>query len=474
VTEAMTKEPNKDHTISMKDNFASVQSQHLMQCWSRQQDYNPLPVARTEGCWIHTTDQRKIFDLRSAHECINLGFNHPKVIEAMRSQLDSVIYVTDDFATAPTAALVERLAAMTPGSPNKRVFLSNSGAAAVEAAIKGARQFKYAEAFQKGPTHFDAPDQYPYPYKIISRYKSWHGSTSGASSVSGDPRRWFQEPFTVPGVVFGPEANAFRSPFDDCPDPVQANLDYIDYMIENEGGNGKVAAVLIEPVVGSNGIIPPPKDYLKGLRALCDRWGLLLIADETMTGMGRTGEFLAIDHYGIEPDIIIMGKALGAYCPLAATIFSEKVSKCFDTNIFGHGQSHSGHALACAAGLASLDVLQEPGFLEQVKEKGNYLQQKLLALAKKHPSIGDTRGIGLFWTMELTTDPVSKKPLRRTTEKYQETVVAKIASYLLEEKNVYVPSDKFGIWVVPPLIVTTEEIDFFVQAIDEALTHFNL
>ena len=426
----------------MNTDFASIQGQHLMQCWARQNDNQPIPVARTEGCWIHTPDGRRIFDLRSAHECINLGFNHPRVIESIRSQLESVIYVTDDFATPPTAALAQRLSTMTPGSPNKRVFFSNSGAAAVEAAIKGARLFKYSETFQSDTRHLDAPGQFPYPYKIISRYKSWHGSTSGATSASGDPRRWFQEPFTVPGIVFGPEANAFRSPFDHSPNPVQANLDYLDYMIENEGGNSKVAAILIEPVVGSNGIIPPPKDYLKGLRRLCDRWGLLLIADETMTGMGRTGRFLAIEHYDVAPDIIIMGKALGAYCPLAATIFSERIARCFDTNIFGHGQSHSGHALACAAGLASIDVLESPGFLSEVRNRGAYLETKLRELASRHGAIGDTRGIGLFWTMELVPDSTTKKPLRRATEKYKETLVSKSAEDLLQEKNVYVPSDK--------------------------------
>ena len=458
----------------MNDDFASRQAQYLMYCWGRQKDYRPLPVQRTEGCWIHTSDGRRIFDLRSAHECINLGFNHPQVLEAIRSQLDSVIYVTDDFATAPTAALSEKLAHLTPGSPHKKVFLSNSGAAAVEAAIKGARMFKYNETFHSSGPSLDAPAQYPYPYKIISRYKSWHGTTSGAASASGDPRRWFQEPFTVPGFVFAPEANAYRSPFSTCSDPVQANLDYLDYMIENEGGNSKVAAMFVEPVVGSNGIIPPPPEYLKGLRQLCDRWDILLIADETMTGMGRTGELLAINHYDVEPDIIIMGKALGAYCPLAATIFSERVADSFDDHIFGHGQSASGHALACAAGLASLEVLESPGFLPEVRKKGDYLRSRLTHLAERHPSVGDTRGIGLFWTLELVRDTQTKEPLRRTTEKYTKTIVSQLSQYLLEEKNIYVPSDKFGIWVVPPLIVTEEEIDFITDAIDDALAHFNL
>lgn len=450
--------------------FAQWQGQHMMQCWSQQAGYDPIPVSKTEGCWIHTTGGKKIFDLRSAHECINLGFNHPKVLAALKSQMDKVIYVTDDFAAEPTGKLARRLAELTPGSPNKRVYFAQSGAAAVEAAIKGARLYQYNQMFQEGGLQkADAPGQYPYPYKIISRYKSWHGSTSGASSVSGDPRRWFQEPLTVPGVVFAPEANAFRPPFGTPEDFVEENLGYIEYMIENEGGSNKVAAVIVEPVVGSNGIIPPPPGYLKGVREICDRWGLLMIVDETMSGMGRTGKLLAIEHDRVEPDIVILGKALGAYCPLTAAIFSEKVSASFENNIFGHGQSYSGHALGCAGALAALEVLVDDGLLREVASKGAYLESKLRSIGANHPCVGDVRGVGLFYTMELVADHDTKTPLRKTTEKYTRTIIKDISDFLLREKNVYVPSDKFGIWVVPPLIVTESEMDWFCEAIDEAL-----
>lgn len=450
--------------------FAANQARHMMQCWSSQEGYDPIAVDRTEGCWIHTSDGRRIFDLRSAHECINLGFNHPKVIAALKRQLEQVIYVTDDFATEPTGALARRLAELTPGSSNKRVYFAQSGAAAVEAAIKGARLFQYNRMFHEGGIrHADAPGQYPYPYKIISRYKSWHGSTASASSVSGDPRRWFQEPLTVPGVVFAPEANAFRPPFGTPENYVEENLNYLEYIIENEGGSNKVAAVILEPVVGSNGIIPAPPGYLRGVRNICDRWGLLMIVDETMTGMGRTGKLLAIEHSDVEPDIIIMGKALGAYCPLTATVFSEKVSASFDKHIFGHGQSYSGHALGCAGALAALDVLLEDGVLNDVEKKGQYLESKLRELAEKHSCVGNVRGIGLFFTMELVADRQTKEPLRKTTEKYSRTIVKDVSEFLFKEKNIYVPSDKFGIWVVPPLIVTEQEIDWFCAGIDEAL-----
>lgn len=386
----------------------------------------------------------------------------------MKRQMESVIYVTDDFATEPAARLAHRLAELTPGGPRKKVFFSQSGAAAIEAAIKAARMFKFNELLSKGVNAFDAPGQYPFPYKIISRYKSWHGASAMSSSASGDPRRWFLEPLTAPGVVFAPEANAYR-PLFPGEDPVQANLDYLDYIIENEGGSNKVAAFLIEPVVGSNGIIPPPPGYLDGIQALCRKWNLLLIADETMSGMGRTGKFLALEHFGLEPDVIVMGKALGVYCPLAATIFSERVSSAFEEAIFGHGQSYSGHALGCAAALASIEVLFDDGLLEQAKETGNYLKGQLESLKERHPSVGDVRGLGLFWTLELVRNRTSHQPLRKTTEKYSPTILQEIAEYLLHERNVYVPADKFGIWIVPPLVVTRSEIDFLVDAIEDAL-----
>lgn len=448
--------------------FAALQARHLMQCWSAQRGYAPVPVASAEGCWITTTDGRRIFDLRSAHECINLGFRHPKVLAAMRAQMESVVYVTDDFATAPTGKLARRLAELAPGGPDKKVYFCQSGAAAVEAAIKGARQHKYVETFKRGvPT--DAPQQYPYPYKIISRYRSWHGATAGASSASGDPRRWFLEPLAQPGIVFAPDADAYRSPFGEGADAVQANLRYLDYLIEQEGGSNKVAAMLVETVVGSNGIIPPPEGYLPGLRALCDKWNILLIVDETMTGMGRTGRMFAIEHYSVVPDILVMGKALGVYCPMAATIFSETVARSFDDHIFGHGQSFSGHALGAAAALASIDVLHEEGLLARTRDLGAYLGDKLRKIAAKHGCAGDVRGLGLFWTIELVKDRASKAPLRRATEKYERTVVKDVSEWLFRERNIYVPSDKFGLWVVPPLVVTKEELDWLCAALDEAL-----
>jgi taurine--2-oxoglutarate transaminase len=456
--------------VNNTEDFSKIQQKYLMQCWGVQGRYEPISVEKAEGCWIHTMDGRKIFDLRSAHECINLGFRHPKVLQAMHEQMEKVIYVTDDFSTEPTAQLARTLAELTPGDPDKRIWFAQSGAGAVEAAIKAARFFKYNQVVKKGVPTTSEPHLYPYPYKIISRYRSYHGATAGAMTVSGDPRRWLQEPFVTPGVVYAPDAYCYRCPMQHTyPDCGVACAEYIDQMIEMEGGSHKVAAVIIEPIVGSNGIIPPPPEYLPRLREICNKWDILLIADETMTGFGRTGKMFAIQHYDVIPDIMVVGKALGVYCPLTAAIFSQKVAKIFEENLFGHGQSYSGHALACAAALSSIKVLQEDGIVGHAREMGEYLGHRLNALAEKHRSIGDIRGLGLFWAIELVKDRNTKEPLRRVTEKYAYTPVSRIAEYLLQEKNIYIPADKFGIWIVPPLIVTEDEIDFLVGAIDDAL-----
>jgi len=450
------------------DDLAQLQKKFMLQSWSSQQQYTPIEVTHTERCYLHTKAGAKIFDLRSAHETINLGFNHPEVLKAIKEQLDKVIYVTDDFATKPTAQLAQKLAELSPGDSPKKVWFGQSGAGAVEAALKAARFAMHKINRGKNVENVNSDTYYSNPYKIISRYRSWHGSTAGALSVSGDPRRWFTEPFVVPGTVFGPDVYSYRSPFGDDPDGLKS-AEYINYQIEMEGGSDFVAAVLIEPIVGSNGIIPAPKPYMKRIREICDYHGVFLIIDETMTGFGRTGAFLAIEHYDIEPDIIVMGKALGAYIPLSACILTEKIWKHFEESIFGHGQSFSGHALACASALASLDVLLQPGFLQRVREDGQYLGDRLQSLSDKFEFVGDVRGIGFMWTIELVKDKKSKTPIRTPSQKYSANPVSFVAKYLREHKNIYIPSDKFGIWITPPLITTKDELNFIVDSIEESL-----
>ncbi len=459
-------------TPSTTPEWAFAQASHLMQCWSAQAGYNPLPVIAAEGCYLYLSDGRRIFDLRSSHECNQLGFNHPAVVEAIQRQAASICYVTDDFATEATGKLIEKLAYLTPGqAEGKRIWLGQSGAGAVEAAIKAARFWARIRLEEKGWAATDSPKQYPFPYKIVARHRAWHGSTLGATSAGGDPRRWFTEPHTAPGFVFAPDAYCYRCPLghaghEHCG---LACARYLEQIIDAEGGNSGVCAVLIEPVVGSNGIIPPPPGYLQALRELCDRRDLLLIVDETMTGFGRTGAMFAVDHWGIEPDILILGKALGAGMPLSAAVFSQKVARVFEENLFGHGQSHAGHALGCAAALAGIEAMQSEQLVQRSAELGAFLLDLLRQRLAPHPLVGDIRGLGLFCTVELVQDQLTKVPLRSPMDKYAESPIKAMAAWLLELKGIYMPGDKFGLWVVPPLVVTREELVWIVESLAEAL-----
>lgn len=460
----------------MTTHSSLIYHQHILQCWSKQKDYWPIEVEKAEGCWIYTKDGRKIFDLRSAHECVNLGFNHPEILRAITDQMAKVSYVTDDFATDITAQLAQKIISLCPGSDHKKVWFGQSGAAAVEAALKVARMVSYGRVMSAdskkpvSPKEKENSPYYPYPYKIISRYRSWHGSTMGALSVSGDPRRWFSEPIVMPGIVHAPETYSYQSVFDMDPDGLKA-ADYLLHMIEMEGGSDFVAAVLLEAVVGSNGIIPTPKAYMKKVAQYCKEKNILLIIDETMTGMGRTGSFLAIEEYDIEPDILIMGKALGAYIPNSCIVVSEEIAPFFDDHVFGHGQSYSGHALAAAASLASIKVL-ENDILPELESKSDYLKLGLEKLSSKFRHVGELRGKGMMWTMELVKDPVTRTNFRAFNQKYQETPIKELSRFLLEECNVYTPTDKFGLWIVPPLVVSFEEIDWLLNQLDKGLEYF--
>lgn len=448
-------------------NSSQLAQKHILQCWSKSTGYHPIEISHTEGCYIYTKDGGKIFDLRSAHECANIGFNHPKVIQAMSSQMSKSLYVTDDFITDTTAQLAQKLSDLSPGDDSKKVWFGQSGAAAVEAALKAARFYKYRQVFHENRESFDSTS-YPYPYKIISRYRSWHGSTTGALSASGDPRRWFAEPLVQPGYIFGPEVYPYRSLFENDADGLKSAA-YLRHIVEMEGGKEYVAAILVEPVVGSNGIIPAPKPYMKAIRELCDDFDLIMIVDETMTGMGRTGRFLAIEHYDVVPDIIVMGKALGMYSPISATIMNERVWKTFDNAPFGHGQSYAGHALGASAALATIQVIEDEDLLNHTNEMGDYLEKGLINLKSKHRSVGEIRGLGLMYTMELVLNQENQTPIRKVNQKYHPNPVKDFADYMLKEKQIYLPGDKFGVWITPPLIVTKLEIDMLLEAFDDAL-----
>ncbi|MGM0718688.1 MAG: aspartate aminotransferase family protein, partial [Halobacteriota archaeon] len=379
--------------------------------------------------------------------CTSLGYDADQVCDAVSEQIREVPYVNPGWSTEPRARLSEKLAEITPGSL-KKTFYSTSGTEANEAAFKIARS-------------------YTGRHKIFSRYRSYHGATAASLSASGDPRRVAQGPEIqpeVPGIIKGPDPYAYGSSLD--PDE---SLEYIDEMLKLEGGT--VAGVLVEPLVGSNGVLTPPDDYLPRLREIAHDHGALLICDEVMTGFGRTGEWFASTLYQAEPDIITMAKGItGSYQPLAATTVSEEIAEHFEDNLLNQGHTFSGHPVACAAGVAAIEPYEEEGLLENAREMGEYLKSELEALADRHPSVGERRGVGLHQGIELTRSEEKRVPFEERSDKVsgEKTVLKEVGAKALEN-DVYFYTSVNTIVVTPPLTITKAHVDEAVAALDEAL-----
>lgn len=430
---------------------AAMARAHVLKCWGAQAEWDPIEVTDGEGCWLIARDGRRFLDLAAGHECLQLGYRHPRVVEAICGQAGRLPYVADDFAAGPVADLGRMLAEIAPGDLRK-TFFSTGGAEAVEAAVKIARRYTGA-------------------HKIISRYRSYHGATYGAMSVGGDPRRWYMGASTVPGVVFAPDAYRYRCPF--CRNAPECTLEcaeYIRFMIEHEGGARHVAAVLIEPIVGTQGVIVPPDGYLRRVREICDETGVLLIIDEVMTGIGRTGTWFAVEHWGVAPDIMILAKGLSSgYIPLGATMVSGRIAQHFETHPLGHGATFANHPLACAAGVAVIETIRDEGLLERTRVLGEMWARELHGLAARHPSVGEVRGKGQMWFVELVRNRATREPMRRLAEKFDPSnVIARMAAGAFR-RGVFIPDDKFGIWITPPLVIAEDEIRLAVEVFDQVL-----
>lgn len=367
----------------------------------------------------------------------------------MAEQAKKISYIAPPFTTEVRAKLSKKLADVTPGDL-KKAFYSTSGTEANEGALKIAKYFTGKN-------------------KFISRYRSYHGSTYGSISLTGDLRRIPAEP-GLPGTIKAPDPYCYRCPFElEYPDCDLACAKYIDEMLELEGDT--IAAVFVEPVVGSNGIIVPPDGYMEKLRDICDRHEALLVSDEVMTGFGRTGEWFGMDLWDVTPDIMTMAKGItGAYAPLGATIVRKKVSDFFDENMFCHGHTYSGHPIATAAGVAALDEYKNMDLIDNAENMGDYLESKLKNLKQEHDSIGDVRGVGLFWGLELVRNRHTKAPFgTRESRLSQETNVVDEVIKKAREMGLYIVGVHSTLLIGPPLIVTEEEIDKAIGKLDDAL-----
>ncbi len=414
----------------------------MLVSWSAQAGLAPLVITGAQGSWLHA-GERRILDFSSGLINVNLGHGHPKVVRAIQEQAERVCYVTPTFAEESRATLARMIAEIAPGDLTKVLF-TTGGSESNEHALKIARM-------------------YTGRHKVLTQWRSFHGQTQGAMTLGGDNRRWASEP-GITGVVHFLNPDPYRSVFGN---DVQKALAHVEEVIWYEGPE-YIAAVMVEPIVGTSGILVPPEGYLEGLRDLCDKHRLLLILDEVMTGFGRTGKWFAADHWGVVPDVITFAKGVNSgYVPLGGTIVDEPIARHFDDHVLWAGLTYSGHPLSCAAGVAAIEAYREEGLIERSARLGEVLLRELRAVAVRHPSVGDVRGKGLFAGIELVKDRATKEMLEQWNG--PSSKLANALKNELMKRDVYVFCRWNMLFVAPPLVVTEGELRIGVKAIDEAL-----
>ena len=413
--------------------------------WSVQGQINPIPVEKAEGIYFWDTDGKRYIDFSSQLMNTNIGHQHPKVVKAIQEQAAKLCFVHPGNATDVRGLLGRKLAEVTPGNL-KKTFFTLGGAEANENAIKIAR-------FYTGR------------HKILARYRSYHGATHGSIALTGDYRRLAVEP-AMPGAVHFLDPFCYRCPFGQKRESCKREcISHLEEIIRYEGPD-KIAAVIMEGVVGSNGIIVPPDDYWPRVRQICDKYGILLISDEVMSGWGRTGKWFAVDHWSVTPDIITTAKGItSGYVPLGAAIVSEPIAKFFDDKYLYAGLTYSGHALACAAAIATIAVYEEDHLMENAITVGRHLGEALEGLKVRHQSVGDVRYIGLFSAIELVAN-------RETKEVLAPSVMAEVGKVLRQNGLfTFIMANNMGsiVFVVPPLCITREQVDEGLAIVESAL-----
>ena len=423
------------------EEIISLCKKHTIFEWSAQRAVDPIPVARAKGVYFWTPDGKRYVDFNSQLMCVNIGHGDERVIAAIREQAATLVYANPFMATEPRARLGAKLAEITPGDIDV-FFFTNGGAEANENAFKIARAFTGRS-------------------KILARYRSYHGGTAAAITATGDPRRWTQPP--MPGVVHVLDPyHGIERGWDSADDALR-NLEEV---IQLEGAQ-TIAGFILEPVTGTNGILVPPDGYLQGVRELCDKYGILMIADEVMSGFGRTGEWFAVNHWKVVPDIISMAKGLtSAYVQLGAVGIRRHIAEHFTNTPFPGGLTYNSHPLACAAALATIAVMQEDRLVEQARATGTVMSGLLADLAARHPSVGAVRSIGLFGVVELIRNREKKTPLAPFNGTSPE--MAELGKFFRQE-GLYTFVRWNYFFTNPPLCVTEAELRDGFAIIDRAL-----
>lgn len=421
--------------------------------WRRQSGWRPLLVTGGEGSYFYDASGKKYLDFSSQLMCSNLGHSNRRVVDAIIHQAQVLPYAAPGFATEVRAEVSLRLREVLPQNLTK-YFFGTSGTEANEAAVKMIRMMNS----KSGRT------------KIISRYNSYHGSTAASIELTGDFRRIaVQGSGAYPGVVHVPDPYCYRCPFGLAyPECGVACAEYIEYAIKNEGN---VGGIVIEPVTGTNGVIVPPREYLPRIREITEDHGVLLVADEVMSGWGRTGAWFAVDNWGVKPDILTTAKGItAAYTPLSLTATTKEIAEFFEDNYFAHGHTYEAHPLALAAAVGAIDEYRERNLIQKARVLGEELGKRLLELKGSHPSVGDVRGIGMFWAVEIVKNKGTKKPFNTYEDKLAGTpLMTERVSRAMMEKGVYVNSWVSHFVIAPPLVAQEAEIEQGVEALDEAL-----
>jgi taurine--2-oxoglutarate transaminase len=422
---------------------------YVLHSWSVQDAVQPIAVAGGEGRYFWDHDGKRYLDFASQLINLALGHGHPKLIAAIKEQAEKLCTIGPPMATEARSTLARLLAEVTPGNLTMS-FFTNGGAEANENAVKLARW-------------------YTGRHKVISRYRSYHGATAGAIALTGDPRRWPAEP-GAPGIVRMLDPYTYRCPAghpDPC--PVCTGAPHLEELLQYEGPQ-TVAAVVIETVTGTNGLIVPPDGYLQSIREVCDRHGIVLIFDEIMAGFGRTGRWFACEQWDVVPDILTVAKGINSgYVPLGAMVISEQLADWVRDKFFAGGLTYSGHPLACASGVASIEAFREEGIVENAAAMGDVFREELAALAERHPSIGDVRGLGCFWGLELVRNRETREPLVPFNAGGDAAAPVTRLTKAALERGLYLFVHWNVIVLAPPLNVTREELAQGLGILDEVL-----
>ena len=419
--------------------------------WSKQAGLNPISIERAKGVYLYDRDGKRYIDFSSQLMNVNIGHGHPAVRDAVVAQMNEVSYVYPGMITRVRGELGKKLAEIAPGSL-KKTFFTLGGAEAIENAIKLARV-------------------YTGRHKIIAQYRSYHGATYGAMTVGGDPRKFAIDSQGMPNVIHVENPYIYRCPWgsdsaEECSERAAAQLERV-IQFENPES---IAAIIMEGESGSSGCIKYPAGYWQKVKTIADKYGILIIDDEVMSGFGRTGKWFAIEHHNVEPDIICMAKGLtSGYLPLGGIIVQEKIAKHFDEIPLPLGLTYSAHPVSCAVALATIKVYEDENLLENTVEMGKYMDAQLEKLMEKHLSVGDVRNTGLFGVIELVKNRKTKEPITPWNAKPGEMEITNKIAAKIKDLGMFTFVRWNWIFVAPPLCITKEQIDEGIAIISGAI-----